>query len=204
MSTLQRKASHGMNKPMFGYFTPKSAGDSSAPRKHFVAAAGEFVGTFLFLFTAYLGHATSVQFAPNSAPGGGNSNQTVIFIALSYGFSLLIAAWVLYRVSGGLFNPVITLGMVIAGNLPPFRGLVLLPVQIIGAICAAAMVSCIIPVDTTILQTTLAPNMNVARGLFLEMVCNIADHVIPLTLPLIRRSIVFNCPFDVHSSYARS
>jgi aquaporin related protein len=189
MSGIKRQASHHLNKPMFGYFTPKSAADSSALRKHFVAAVGEFVGTFLFLFTAYLGrtqvssrnhwkcidhislgHAMSVTFAPDSAPGGGNSNQTVVFIALSYGFSLLIAAWVLYRVSGGLFNPAVTLGMVITGTLPAVRGLVLFPVQILGGICAAAVVSCIIPIDIAITQTTLAPNMNVAQGLFLEMV----------------------------------
>jgi aquaporin related protein len=112
----------------------------------------------------------SVSFAPDLAPGGGNSNQTVVFIALSYGFSLLIAAWILYRVSGGLFNPAVTLGMVITGTLPPIRGLVLFPVQILGAICAAAVVSCIIPSDIAIVQTTLAPNMSVARGIFLEMV----------------------------------
>lgn len=112
----------------------------------------------------------SVDFAYGSAPGGGNSSQTVVFIALSYGIGLLIAAWVLYRVSGGLFNPAVTLGMVITGTLPPVRGLVLLPAQILGAICAAAVVSSIIPGDIAIVQTTLAPNMSIARGLFLEMV----------------------------------
>jgi hypothetical protein len=49
---------------------------------------------------------------------------------------------------------------------------VLFPVQILGAICAAAVVSCIIPSDIAIVQTTLAPDMSVARGLFLEMVCD--------------------------------
>jgi glycerol uptake facilitator-like aquaporin len=112
----------------------------------------------------------SVTFAPDSAPGGGNANQTVVFIALSYGFSLLIAAWVLYRISGGLFNPAVTLGMVITGTLPPMRGLVLFPAQILGAMSAAGVVSCIIPADIAIVQTTLAPNVNVAQGLFLEMV----------------------------------
>jgi aquaporin related protein len=113
-----------------------------------------------------------VTFAPDSAPGGGNANQTVVFIALSYGFSLLIAAWVLYRISGGLFNPAVTLGMVITGTLPPLRGLVLFPAQILGAMSAAGVVSCIIPADIAIVQTTLAPNVNVAQGLFLEMVCD--------------------------------
>lgn len=170
MAAIQRQVSHRLNKPMFGYLTPKTAEDSSALRKHFVAASGEFVGTFLFLFTAFLGHAMSVRSAPNSAPGGANSNQTVVFIALSYGFSLLVAAWVLYRVSGGLFNPAVTLGMVITGTLPPWRGLVLFPTQILGAMTAAGVVSAIIPVDIAVVQTTLAPDMNVAQGLFLEMV----------------------------------
>jgi aquaporin related protein len=114
--------------------------------------------------------ASAPEAAPENAAGGANSNQTVVFIALSYGFSLLVAAWVLYRVSGGLFNPAVTLGLVITGTLPPWRGLVLFPTQIISGICAAAVVSVIIPVDISIVQTTLAPDMNVAQGLFLEMV----------------------------------
>ena len=172
MDSTSRTKSHHLNQPMFGFFNPKSAADSSAIRGHFVAAVGEFVGTFLFLFTAYLGHAMSVTFAPDSGPGGSNSSQTVVFIALSYGFSLLVAAWILYRVSGGLFNPAVTLGMIITGTLPTVRGLVLFPTQIIGGICAAAVVSCIVPVDIATVQTTLAPNMSIAQGLFLEMVPN--------------------------------
>jgi aquaporin related protein len=156
MDTMSRTKTHHLNQPMFGLFTPKSAADSSAIRGHFVAAAGEFVGTFFFLFTAYLGHAMSV-------------------------FGLLVAAWILYRVSGGLFNPAVTLGMIITGTLPTIRGLVLFPTQIIGGICAAAVVSCIIPVDIATVQTTLAPNMSVAQGLFLEMVCN---HFQPILRPI--------------------
>ena len=120
----------------------------------------------------------SVDFAADTAPGGGNSSQTVVFIALSYGMGLLISAWVLYRVSGGLFNPAVTLGMVITGTLPPVRGLALLPAQILGGICAAAVVSSIVPGDIAIVQTTLAPNMSIARGLFLEMVCDHNLHIL--------------------------
>jgi len=82
---------------------------------------------------------------------------------------------VLYRISGGLFNPAVTLGMVITGTLPPMRGLVLFPSQLLGAICAAAVVSCIIPADIAIVQTTIAPNVNVAQGLFIEMVSDVVE-----------------------------
>ena len=44
----------------------------------------------------------AVDQAPNTGPDGTNSNQTVIYIAMSYGFSLLVTAWTLYRISGGL------------------------------------------------------------------------------------------------------
>lgn len=67
MPSLQKQASHHLDKPMFGYFTPKSAEDASALRGHFVAAAGEFVGTYLFLFTAFLGMYHSVKSISNRA-----------------------------------------------------------------------------------------------------------------------------------------
>jgi hypothetical protein len=194
-----------LNKPMFGHVSSNTDHHWSAPNKHFIAAAGEFVGTFLFLFTGYLIHAMSVGFAPESATGGGNTNQTVVFIALGYGFSLLVAAWVLYRVSGGLFNPAITLGLVLTGNLTPMRGLLFLPTQLLGAISAAAVVSVIIPVDIKLVETTLAPNMNVAQGLFLEMVCT-PSHPPVMSFhtftSLTHHFTVPNRPPDVHNPHA--
>jgi len=79
--------------------------DRAAWKNHLVAASGEFVGTFLFLFFAFAGHLMAVEQAAEMGPNGANSSQTVIFISMSYGLSLLVTAWSLYRVSGGLFNP---------------------------------------------------------------------------------------------------
>jgi len=93
---------HSADQAFYGYLTPKDSGSASEMRKHFVAAVGEFVGTFMFLFFAFLGHTMAVDQAPNTGPDGTNSNQTVIYIAMSYGFSLLVTAWTLYRISGGL------------------------------------------------------------------------------------------------------
>jgi hypothetical protein len=44
---------HGLSRPLLGYFTPKSLENSPDLRKHLVAAGGEFVGTFWFLFGEY-------------------------------------------------------------------------------------------------------------------------------------------------------
>lgn len=84
-------------------------------RNHFVAAIGEFVGTFLFLFFAF--SATQVA---NTALNGTRAAQqqsqeadeqhaiadipdtpTLMYIALAFGFSLAVNAWVFFRISGG-------------------------------------------------------------------------------------------------------
>jgi aquaporin rerated protein, other eukaryote len=77
-------------------------------QKHLVAASGEFVGTFLFLWLAYAGHIMAVSQEVASAPAGGHSNQTIIIIALAYSFPLLVNVWAFYRISGGLFNPAVS------------------------------------------------------------------------------------------------
>ena len=59
-NSAKHEHAHSFDKPMLGFFTPKSYENESEARKHFVAAAGEFVGTFLFLFTAYLGRCSNV------------------------------------------------------------------------------------------------------------------------------------------------
>jgi hypothetical protein len=49
------------------------------------------------------------------------------------------------------------------------RGLILFPVQLIGSIVAAALVSCILPGDIKATRTVLAPGMSQAQGVFFEM-----------------------------------
>jgi aquaporin related protein len=92
-----------------------------------------------------------------------------MLISIGYGFSLLVNAWAFYRISGGLFNPAVVLGMVLTGSLPAMRGLFLFPAEILGGIVAAALASCMFPMDIDVVQTKLAPGVSVARGVFIEM-----------------------------------
>lgn len=69
---------------------------------HIVAMSGEFVGTTMFLFFAFGG----TQIANTIDPNIPNLGQ-LMYISLSFGFSLAVTAWVFYRVSGGLFNPAV-------------------------------------------------------------------------------------------------
>lgn len=62
----------------------------------------------------------------------------------------------------------VTFGMCITGTLPPIRGLVLFPAQILAGICAPAVVNAILPGPMTV-NTVLQHGTSVAQGLFLEM-----------------------------------
>lgn len=67
-------------------------------------------------------------------------------------------------------DPAVTVGLIVTGNLPVMRGLILMPTQIISAMCASAVAGGIIPGDIAVVQTTIAPDVSVAQGLFIEMV----------------------------------
>ncbi len=85
-------------------------------RNHFVAVCGEFIGTVLFLFFALSGaqvanNIPSTDVAGTTQPAkvvGSNPSQ-LQYIALSFGFSLVANAWVFFRISGGLFNPSVSI-----------------------------------------------------------------------------------------------
>lgn len=59
--------------------------------------------------------------------------------------------------------------MVLAGTLNPIRGIVLFPAQLIAAMCAGGLVSCMFPGDIAIANTTLSAGTSIAQGVFIEM-----------------------------------
>lgn len=75
-------------------------------RNNFVAVVGEFVGTFLFLFFAFAGGQLSNT--PKPAEGAPPNTSNLLYLSLTFGFSLMINVWTFYRVTGGLFNPVVS------------------------------------------------------------------------------------------------
>lgn len=81
----------------------ESAWSADEIRKHMVASSGEFVGTFLFLFFSFGGTQVANIVSPSSSPSVG----PLLYISLSFGFSLAVTAWAFYRISGGLFNPAV-------------------------------------------------------------------------------------------------
>ncbi|PWN86948.1 aquaporin-like protein [Acaromyces ingoldii] len=141
-------------------------------KQDLIAALGEFVGTTLFLLLAFGGAKTAQVTRTTSQLEGLSTslgNQTILFIAVSFGLSLLVNAWVFYRVTGGLFNPAVTLALFATGGLSVFRCVLLIVSQLCGGIAAAALVAALTPFGgAESLKTTLGTGVNVTQGLFIE------------------------------------
>ena len=73
-------------------------------KNHLIAMSGEFVGTTMFLWFAFAG----TQVAAMVSSGTGSDPQKLLYISLSFGMSLLVVVWAFYRISGGLFNPAVS------------------------------------------------------------------------------------------------
>ncbi|KAK5109577.1 hypothetical protein LTR62_006928 [Meristemomyces frigidus] len=150
-------------------------------RNSFIAMMGEFVGTFLFLFLAFAATQVANTAAAAANVGGQGSGQstsgglsqapnagTLLYIALAFGFSLAVNAWVFFRITGGLFNPAVTLAMALIGAVNWGRAGLIFIAQILGATSAAAVVSALYPGAMSV-STTLGGNTSIVQGLFIEM-----------------------------------
>ncbi|KAK8155194.1 aquaporin-like protein, partial [Phyllosticta citrichinensis] len=141
----------------------------------FVASLGEFVGTTMFLFFAFSG--TEVAKARASTPADSNQAEgdppwdptVMLYIALCFGFSLMVNVWIFFRISGGLFNPAVTLALWVTRAFGAWRALCLFVAQILGGIAASGMVLGIFPAPLNV-QTTLSDGTSIAQGFIIEMV----------------------------------
>ncbi|KZT74520.1 aquaporin-like protein [Daedalea quercina L-15889] len=131
------------------------------------AAFLEFLGTTTFLLLAFGGIQAASQEIASSSTGTSNVTHDM-YIALSMGFSLLIAVWIFYRASGGVFNPNISLALFLVGVIGPLRFVLYCIAQLVGGIVAAALVLALTPGPLQSI-TFLAQEINPAQGVFIEM-----------------------------------
>ena len=121
----------------------------------------------------------------------------LLYISLSFGFSLAVNAWVFFRISGGLFNPAVspsrtfrpayrakvdicflkpllilkqvTVGMVLIGAISIVRGVLLFVIQIVAGIVAAYIVQALFQGQLAV-STTLGGGTTRAQGVIIEMI----------------------------------
>ena len=61
------------------------------------------------------------------------------------GLSLLVSAWLFFRVTGGLFNPNISLALMLVGVIRPVRFVLYCVAQLLGAIAASGLLLALTP-----------------------------------------------------------
>ncbi|CAF4103391.1 unnamed protein product [Rotaria magnacalcarata] len=87
----------------------------------------ELIGTIFFILIGLLGACSD------------DSKNNSLIAGLSFGFSLIIFVASLGHISGGHFNPAVTLGVCIAGDIKLKKALLYMPMQLIGGAMAAGI-----------------------------------------------------------------
>jgi aquaporin related protein len=137
-----------------------------------IAILSEFLGTTFFLFfalagceVAYTHLSPSTVISPGSLarPGAVVSSASLLYAALSVGFSMMVNAWIFFRISSGLFNPTISFGMMIEGSLGWKKGASIALAQFLGGLAAAGLVSGLFPGHLRA-ETLLSGSTSIVRG----------------------------------------
>ncbi|GAT25171.1 aquaporin [Aspergillus luchuensis] len=148
-------------------------------RNNFIAAVGEFVGTFLFLFFSFAG--TQVSNTPKPVPGSPPNTPNLLYSSLCFGFSLMVN---------------VTLALCLVGGLSPVRGVIVFGVQLIAGIAAAGVVSALFPGDLNV-GTRLGGGASISQGLFIEMFLTAQLVLIIIMLAVVKHKSTFLAPVGI-------
>ena len=95
----------------------------------------ELIGTFILVF----GVVGTAIFAAGFANGDGGLNVGFLGVALALGLSVLVGAYSFGPVSGGHFNPAVTLGLAVGGRFAWREVGGYIAAQIVGGILASTL-----------------------------------------------------------------
>jgi aquaporin Z len=98
----------------------------------------EFIGTFWLVFGGCGAAVLAANFKPDTNLGIG-----LVGVSLAFGLTVLTGAYALGHISGGHFNPAVTIGAVIDRRTDPKAALPYIGVQLVGAIAAAGLLAVI-------------------------------------------------------------
>lgn len=149
--------------------TPHDIGSASW-KNHWLMATSEFCGTFVFLFFAYIicnhaGNAWDHKIYPSTEVTHASST---VQIAFGFGMGVMVAIYMFGNISGGHFNPAVTLFMFMMGQMTFARAIVHWLAQMTGAMAAGGIVAVLTPGQVNYINT-LSMHTSRSRGLFLEM-----------------------------------
>jgi aquaporin Z len=117
--------------------------------------AAEVIGTFGFFFTGFCGIAALTTQGPSAILSIG--------IAAGFGFGLALMIFAFGHISGGHYNPAVTLGLTTAGRFPAGEVVPYWAAQIVGGI-AASVVLRIVFTKAVLSAVVNAPGRGVSDG----------------------------------------
>ncbi|KXG48591.1 Major intrinsic protein [Penicillium griseofulvum] len=190
-STLGRASSSGGTQLPMLQLPPKL-------RYNVLCLLSEFVGTFMFLLFSFAG--AQVSNTPKPPPGSPPNTSNLLYSALSFGFSLTVNVWAFYRVTGGLFNPAVTLALCLTGGMPPSRGLCVFPAQLVAGIAAAGVASAMFPGPLNC-ETRLGGGTSISQGLFIEMFMTTQLVFVIIMLAVVKHKSTYLAPVGIGTYY---
>jgi MIP family channel proteins len=116
------------------------------------AAVAEFLGPFT-LVMAGVGAVIATQ---NLGDGG-----NLVAVGLAHGLAIALMAAALGAISGGHFNPAVTVSMLATGNVAPVRAAVYIVAQLLGGIAGAGVLTLIFPALGELGRNNVGVNLGV-------------------------------------------
>src|SRR5690606_11244497 len=135
--SCDRSASAGLIQKGWTMSEPsiKPAPEPGAPLPASLGAklAAEGFGTFLLVF----GGVGTALFASNHFTDAGANSAVYVAVALAFGLTVLVGAYAFGPLSGGHFNPAVTLGAAAAGRVPWRDVVPSIIAQVVGGVVAS-------------------------------------------------------------------
>ncbi len=132
------------------------------------AFVAEAFGTFLFFFVGAGAVVLGDYLAANGGTGPG-----LLGVALAHGLALAVLASALGAVSGGHFNPAVTLGIWIMGRITPVGAALYVVAQLVGGLAAGLALKAIFADSwqaSNIGTPALGPGISPLLGIVVEAV----------------------------------
>jgi len=168
---------------------------ASPAKNHLIAFLGEFFGTFIFLWTAFV-IAQIANHDPTIPKDRGSDPMQLIMISFGFGFGVMISVFMFFRVSGGNLNPAVTLTLVLAQAVPPIRGAIMILAQMIGGMAAAGAASAMTPGEI-LFTNGLGGGASRTRGVFLEAFGTFLLCLTVLFMAVEKHKATFMAPFVI-------
>ena len=141
--------------------------------------AAEVLGTFGFFFMGFMGVAALIK-EPGSIGSGG--------IAAGFGLGLALMIFAFGHISGGHFNPAVSLGLAVGRKFPWVELLPYWAAQLVGGLIAAGVIRIVFPSTTgkTVVSDAIvnAPGAGVSSGVavVLEIIATFLFLLVILTV----------------------